>query len=315
VKLSSPTSFLALVLCLPGLVHAQALSSALIDSNGPSEASARKAQKALDASLKALSGAPVKDSTPWRKGAPKKCTDECAKELASSLGTPGVAVMELKGSDTRIVFDLSFWLDGERVGSRKGETPPEALEPSLKAALEQLLPGWMRRGFGAMSVRVEGGSVVKVDGRVVATRNGELVAVPAGVHQVDVVFPDGNAVLQRLEVPEAGRVPLEVESPTALTARASAGPTALRYASYGLFMAGAGSIAAGLIAGALSRGTGIGLTSCDSPDARACSTLAEAQAANVQARAYASTGNVLLGVGASLAALGVSLFVVDVLLQ
>ncbi len=315
MKLSSPTSFLALVLCLPGLVHAQALSSALIDSNGPSEASARKAQKALDASLKALSGAPVKDSTPWRKGSPKKCTDECAKELASSLGTPGVAVMELKGSDTRIVFDLSFWLDGERVGSRKGETPPEALEPSLKAALEQLLPGWMRRGFGAMSVRVEGGSVVKVDGRVVPTRNGELVAVPAGVHQVDVVFPDGNAVLQRLEVPEAGRVPLEVESPTALTARASAGPTALRYASYGLFMAGAGSIAAGLIAGALSRGTGIGLTSCDSPDARACSTLAEAQAANVQARAYASTGNVLLGVGASLAALGVSLFVVDVLLQ
>ena len=315
MKLSSPTSFLALLLCLPGLAWAQVLSSALIDSNGPSEASARKAQKALDASLKLLSGASVKDSTPWRKGAPKKCTEDCARELASAQGTPGVAVIELKGSDTRIVFDLSFWLDGERVGSRKGESPPEALEPSLKAALEQLLPGWMRKGFGAMSVQVEGGSVVKVDGRVVPARNGELVAVPAGVHQVDVVFPDGNAVLQRLEVPEAGRVPLEVESPTTVTARASSGPTVLRYASYGLFMAGAGSIAAGLVAGALSRGTGIGLTSCDSPDARACSTLAEAQAANAQARAYASTGNVLLAVGASLAALGVSLFVVDVLLQ
>lgn len=315
MKLISRTSFLATVLCLSGLVHAQVLSSALVDSNGPSEGTARKAQKALDASLKALSGASVKDSTPWRRGAPKKCTEDCARELASSQGTPGVAVMELKGSDTRVVFDLSFWLDGERVGSRKGETPPEALEPSLKAALEQLLPGWMRKGFGAMSVQVEGGSVVKVDGRVVATRNGELAAVPAGVHQVDVVFPDGNAVLQRLEVPEAGRVPLEVESPAAVTARASTGPTVLRYASYGLFMAGAGSIAAGLVAGALSRGTGIGLTSCDSPDARACSTLAEAQAANAQARAYASTGNVLLAVGASLAALGVSLFVVDVLLQ
>lgn len=306
---------LAALVTLPCLTHAQALVSAVLDSNGPSDAVTRKAQKAVDTSLRALSGSGVKDGAPWKKGAPKKCTDDCAKELVASLDTPGVALLELKGSDTRIVFELSFWLDGERAGTRKGETPPDALEPSMKAALEQLLPGWMRKGFGAMAVQVEGGSVVKVDGRVVAARNGDLVPVPAGAHQVDVVFPNGSAVMQRLEVAEGGRVPLEVESTTALSARASSGPTALRYGSYGLFMAGAGSVAAGLIAGALARGTGIGLSSCDSPDARSCSTLAQAQAAHLQAQQYAGTGNVLLGVGASLMALGVSLFVVDVLLQ
>jgi hypothetical protein len=306
---------LAIVLAVPVLASAQVLSAAVSESNGPSEATTRKVQKTLDATLKALSGASLKESQPYKKGAPRKCGDDCARDTARNAATPAVAVIDLKGSDAKLTFELSVWVDGEKTGSRKGETPLEALEPSLRAAVEQVLPAWMRRGYGAMSVQVEGGSVVKVDGRVVAARNGDLVPVPAGAHQVDVVFPDGNAMLQRLEVPESGRVPLEVESSKALTARASASPTALRYASFGLFMAGAGTMAAGLIAGALMRGTGIGLTSCSTPEARACSTLAEVQQRQQQAQQYASTGNVLMGVGASLAALGVSLFVVDLLLQ
>lgn len=298
----------------PLLATAQVLGSAVVDVSGPSEATTRKVQKALDASLKALSGAGVKESAPFKKGSPRRC-DDCAKDAVRAVGTPAVALLELKGSDSRLLFELSFWVDGEKSGTRKGETPLEAIDASLKAALEQLMPGWMRKGFGALSVQVEGGSVVKVDGRVVTARNGELVAVPAGSHQVDVVFPDGNATLQRLDVPEAGRVPLEVEPSRALSARASSGPTALRYASYGLFMAGAGTVAAGFIAGALMRGTGIGLTSCNTPDARSCSTLTEAQLRQQQAQQYASTGNALLGVGTSLVALAASLFVVDLLLQ
>lgn len=306
---------LATLLAVPALASAQVLSAAVADASGPSEATTRKVQKTLEATLKSLSGAPLKESQPFKKGAPRKCGDDCAKEAARTAGTPAVAVIDLKGSDARLTFELTMWIDGERTGTRKGETPIEALEPSVRAALEQLLPGWLRKGFGAMSVQVEGGSVVKVDGRVVAARNGELVPVPAGAHQVDVVFPDGNAVLQRLEVPEGGRVPLEVESAGAVTARPSSSPTALRYASYGLFMAGTGTMAAGLVAGALMRGAGIGLTSCSTPEARACSTLAEVQQRQQQAQQYASTGNALLAVGASLAALGVSLFVVDLLLQ
>lgn len=307
---------LALGLLVAHLAHAQGLVSAVVDSNGPSEATARKAQRALDVALKALSGAPVGEGPVFKKGAPRRCEGaECARALVASLEVPGVALLELKGSDTRIVFELSFWLDGERQGSRKGETPPDALEPSLKAAVEQLLPGWLRKGFGAMAVQVEGGSVVKVDGRVIAARNGDLVAVPAGAHQVDVVFPSGNAVLQRLEVPEAGRVALAVEPQAALTARASSGPTALRYGSYGLVMLGAATAAAGFVAGALSKSTGVGLTRCDTPEARDCSALADVLRANQQAQQYASFGNLLLVLGAAAAALGVSLFVVDTLLQ
>jgi hypothetical protein len=307
--------FFAALLALPSLGYSQVLASAVLDSNGPSETVARKAQKAIETSLKSLSGAAVRDAAPYKKGAPKKCTDNCAKELARGLGTPGVVLLDLKGSDTRVVFDVSFWLDGERLGSRRGETAADALEPSLKAALEQLLPGWLRKGFGALSVQVDDGAVVKVDGRVVPARPGDLVPVPAGVHQVDVLFPNGSGVMQRLEVTEGRRVPLEHTSTSQRVQRPSGGPTALRYASYGLFMTGSGSVAAGLLAGALARSSGIGLTSCDSPDARSCSTLAQAQAAHLQAQQYAGTGNLLLGVGASLIALGVSLFVVDVFLQ
>ncbi len=305
---------LALVL-VPALGQAQGIVAAVLDSNGPSEATARKAQRSLEAALKALSGAPTTDGPVFRKGAPRSCTSDCAAKLVASLTGSTVALLDLKGSDTRVVFELSVWVASERVGARKGETPPEALDASLKAALEQLLPAWLRKGFGALSLTVEGGSVVKVDGRVLPTRTTEVLAVPSGVHQVDVVFPDGNAVLQRLEVPEAGRVTLSVESPTLLSSRPASGPTALRYTSYGLFMAGAGSLAAGLIAGALSHGKGLGLTACDSPSARTCSTLAEVQQRQQLAQQYAGAGNVLLGVGAGLATLAVSLFIVDVALQ
>lgn len=305
---------LVTLLCSASLASAQSLTWATYDVNGPSEATTRKLTRSLDLALKASTGATVREGPAFKRGARAGCVDDCLRAFVKSLDAPQAVVLEVKGSDTRIVFDLSFWADGERLSGRKGETPPDALDASLKVAVEQALPAWLRKGFGALSLQVEGGSVVKVDGRVVPTRLGELVALPAGMHQVDVVFPDGSAVLQRLEVPEARRIALDVEPNAAVSARASTGPTALRYGSYGLFMAGAGSLSAGFIAGALSRGAGIGLTACDTPDARTCSTLAEAQAAHLEATRYANTGNVLIGVGGSLVALGVSLFIVDVLL-
>jgi hypothetical protein len=79
-------------------------------------------------------------------------------------------------------------------------------------------------------------------------------------------------------------------------------------------MLGAASAAAGFVAGALSKGTAVGLTRCDTPEARDCSSLAEVLRANQQAQQYASFGNLLLILGAASAALGVSLFVVDALL-
>lgn len=306
---------IAVALLVAPLAPAQGLVTAVVDSNGPSEALARKAHKALDGALRGLSGATLAEGPTFKKGAPRRCEGgECARTLAASLPAPAVVLLDLKGSDARLVCEVSFWLDGERRTSRKAEATPDSLEAPLRAAVEQVLPGWLRRGFGAVVVQAEPGAVVKVDGRVVAARGSEPLAVPAGVHQVDVVFASGAAVLQRVEVPESVRVALAVEPSAALVARAATGPSPLRYSSYALFMLGAASAAAGFVAGALSRSTAAGLTRCDAPGARECSALADVLRANEQAQQYASLGNVFLVLGASLATLGVGLFAVDTLL-
>jgi hypothetical protein len=187
---------MAVTLLVAPLAPAQGLVTAVVDSNGPSEALARKAHKALDAALRGLSGAALGEGPSFKKGAPRRCeSGECARALAASLPGPAAVLLDLKGSDARLVCEVSFWLDGERRASRRAEATPEALEAPLRAALEQVLPGWLRRGFGAVAVQAEAGAVVKVDGRVVAARPSEPLAVPAGVHQVDVVFPSGAAVL------------------------------------------------------------------------------------------------------------------------
>ena len=64
-------SLLLASLLTASLSQAQGLVSAVVDANGPSEATARKAQKALDTALKALSSAPVSEGPSFKKCAPK----------------------------------------------------------------------------------------------------------------------------------------------------------------------------------------------------------------------------------------------------
>jgi hypothetical protein len=234
--------------------------------------------------------------------------------VVASVSAPAVVVLDLKGLDRageKVSVELSLWLDGERLGARRSEGTIDGFEATARPALEALLPPWAKKGFGGLTLDLEEGSVVKVDGRVSKTRLGEVAAIPAGPHQVDVIFPDGHAVLQRIEVAEGARPPLVVHSPSEVL---SGGPPpksgGLRATSYGLYVAGAAALAGGLVAGALARGTGAGLASCQG-DVRDCAPLDEVQRRQAQAQAYATTGNVLLGVGAGLAALGVGLFVID----
>jgi hypothetical protein len=290
--------------------RSQTITSAIIEVNGPSELVVRRAQKALDTSLRALSGAAVRDGAPYRKG-PRRCGTECAKEVARSLGVTGVALLELQGTDSKIVFDLSFWVDGEKQpNSRKGDTTAEAFELSLKTALEEVVPGWLRKGFGAMAVQLTEDATLKVDGRVLKAKPGDIVSLPAGAHQVDLMSTDGTAFLRRIEIPESSRVPVEWTAPRQSLSQASSGPSALRYVSYGLFILGAASVASGFIAGALARSTGSGLLSCTG-ETRSCSTLVEVEQRRAQSQQYASTGNLLFIVGGSVMALAVALFSLD----
>lgn len=308
---------LLVLACLlaPLAAHAQAIVSAVVDAQGVSDAAIKRAQRATEAALKQLAGLSVGEGPAFKKGAPKKCADDCAKELVQSLSTPGVVVLDLKAVDKageRVSVDISLWLDGEKVGSRKGEGTIEGFEASARPALDTLLPPWAKKGFGGLRLEVEPGSVVKVDGRVSQAKAGEVVALPAGPHQLDVVFPDGHAVLQRLDVAEGTRARLAVATPAEVVSGGAAPKSgALRATSYALWMAGAAAIAGGLVAGALAKGTGAGLSSCQG-DERDCASLDEVQQKQAQAQAYTTTGNVLLGVGAGLAAVGVGLFVIDV---
>lgn len=308
----------ALLCVLPVAAHAQALVSAVVDATGVSELATKRAQRATEAALKQVSSLPIGEGPAYRKGAPKKCGEDCARELVSSLSGGGAVLLDLRaldGKGEKVAVEVQLWLEGEKVGARRGEGTIEGFEAAVKPALEALLPGWARKGFGGLRLDVEPGAVVKVDGRVAAARTGEVFPVTAGTHQVDVVFAEGHAVLQRLQVDEGARVPLEALSPAAAVSGKAPKPmSALRGVSYGAFVAGAATLAGGLIVGALGRGTGAGLASCQG-DKRDCATLEDVQARQAQSATYSDIGNVMLGVGGGLAGTGVVLFIIDALTE
>lgn len=309
---------LALVSTLWGVAaSAQSIVAGVLDATNVPDAAVKRLQRATETALKQVSGLSVGEGPAWKKGAPRKCGDDCARDLAGSFSPGGVVLLDLKavdGKGERVSVELQLWLDGEKVGSKRGEGSVDGFETAIKPVIEALLPAWARKGFGGLRVEVEPGSVVKVDGRLVSPKAGEVLAVPAGVHQVDVIFPEGHAVLQRMEVAEGTRARLEPTSPAAMVSGSGtpAGTSVLRGVSYGVFVAGSMGVAGGLVAGALGRGTGAGLQSC-TVDTRSCASLDVVLEKQAQAQAYATTGNVMLGVGTGLLITGAGLFLIDVL--
>lgn len=302
-----------LVVLGSALARAQTIVPAVTDAQGLTEAAARKVLRAAEAALKASTSLTVGEAPAPRKG--KRCDEACAKALATEAEAQALVLLELKALDAKaekVAVDLTFFMDGEKRAPKHAEGPLEGADAWLKPALEAALPGYARKGFGALAVVAEPGSVVKVDGRVLQAERGEAVALTAGVHQVDTVFPSGHAWLERVQVKEGATSRLE---PTpldlGLTQDATASTSGVRVASYAVWMVGAAAIAGGLLAGALAKNTAAGLTPCR-PDTRDCPTLDLALERNRQAQGYVSTGNVLLGVGAGLAAVGAGLFVLDV---
>jgi hypothetical protein len=318
VDLRSVRRSLVLLTLVALTAHAEGIVAGVLDATNVPDASVKRLQRATEVALKQVCGLPVGEGPTWKKGAPKKCgnAEECARDLAASLSATGAVLLELKAVDAkaeRVSVELQLWIDGEKVGAKRGEGSVDGFETAIKPVLEGLLPAWSRKGFGGLRLDFDPGIVVKVDGRLVNAKPGEVFAVPAGVHQVDVIFAEGHAVLQRTEIAEGARVKVEALSPAAaVSGRGPRGTSALRGVSYGVFVAGSASIAGGLIAGALGRGTGAGLASCQG-DSRNCATLDVVLEKQSQAQAYATTGNVMLGVGAGLAITGAALFLIDVL--
>lgn len=306
---------LLFALLLPTYASAQTLTTAILDASGVSDAQLKRVQRTAEANLTQLSALTVSEGAAFKKGAPRACEGNCAAQLASSLNAAGVLLLDVRGMDKtgeKISVELQLWLDGEKLGLRRLDgLTIDGFENASRAPLDLLLPAWAKKGYGGLRLQLEPGTTVKVDGRVAKVKPGQIQAVPAGMHQVDVIFPEGHAVLQRLEVPPGSRVKVEAQSPqAAVSGPAPKSFTALRGVSYGTFMAGAAVIAGGLIAGALGANTGKGLSSCQG-DVRDCATLVEVQRRQAEAQADAQTGNIMLGVGGGLAAAGVAMFIID----
>jgi hypothetical protein len=283
----------------------------VLDAQGVSEISTRRAQRTAELLLKKISALAVGEGPVFKAGAPRRtCELACQRESAALAGFPAVALLTLKSTKAGATVEVSFWIEGERLGLESSEVSLESPDAGLKSALEAVLPAWTKRGWGAMRLETQPGAVVKLDGRPLTPKPGEVLSVPAGAHQLDVIYADGNAILQRVEVPEGSRTRFDLSQPPAAVLAAGESSSVLRGVSYGLWTAGAVAIAASLIAGTLSRQTGADQNPCTA-ESRSCSTIDVAAERHRQSEAYAHTGNILLGTGLGLASAGVGLFVID----
>ena len=306
------------VLLTAGFAHAESVIVVVNEAAGLSDAAIKRIQKSAENQLQALSPLKVVDGG-GKKGAPRKCGEDCVTESLQNSGADAALVIDAKTLDKtgeKFGLDCAFWLGSQRGNPKHVDATVDSMDAALKPTIDSVMPGWARRGFGGLSLSLERGSVVKIDGRLTPAASGEVLSLPAGPHLVDLIFPSGHAVMQRLEVTEGQRTRASIaplaEGVTA--APKTGGVSALRATSYAAFMVGAATIAGGLIAGSLGRRSGADVIPCTS-ETRSCATLDEALRLNQQAKDYAATGNILLGVGGSLAALGVGLFITDAVIS
>lgn len=298
---------LGLVLLCPTLASAQVVVALV---NAHSVPGAERVQRSAEAIVKQLSALAVGEGPVIRKGAPRRCDDDCIKAMVKQL-TPQVLTLDLKSAGTGYAIEAAWWSDGAPIGSRRAEVSA-ALEAELRDLIEPLVPPWARKGYGALVMPSDRSIVLKVDGRIASGKPGTLYAVPAGPHSIDLVFADGNALLQRLEVGEGQRLPVRATAPPTLVENKElkTGITPLRGVSYALFMSGALAVASGFIAAAIARWNLQGLEPCLAGSTR-CASLDTALAKASQAQTVTLTGNVLLVAGLALMGVGAGLFTID----
>ena len=303
------------VLFASAAASAQSLAVSVMDVQGLPDSAVRKVHKATVEQLKGLVAIPVSDALDW-KGPKRSCSDTeagCQREKVKAAGAPAVVALWLSGSRDSAKATAVFWLDGERASpTRDLELALDA--PDLKVLLDGVVPAWMKKGWGGVRLSEEPppGSVLKVDGRVLTGKRAPVIALSSGAHQLDVVFPDGRAVLQRIDVAEGSRTRVEVAPPAGLSqpGAPAGGISALRVASYAAWMVGAATLLSAFIVAFVGRSTANGNSPCR-PDSRGCVDIEVAQENQRKAAGYASIANVLLGTGLAFSVAGAGLFTID----
>ncbi|MFE8604741.1 hypothetical protein [Archangium violaceum] len=244
---------------------------------------------------------------------PGRCgaQDACLRAVAAEVKTEHVLVVGVTPKRQGTLDVDVAWVDTVRGSIARravAAVPPAALAKELRPVVAGLVPAFARQGWGG--VVAPGMARLRVDGRM--TEPGEVVALTAGPHEVDLLLPSGEASLTRERIAEGVLLRLEprpdfVPQPGESRAPRSKG---LRTASYVTFSVGALAVAGSLVAGGLSRGALRGVDPCAGYP-RTCTSFPEAGPVYERAGRYARTGNVLLGAGAGLIAVGAGLFVFD----
>lgn len=304
------------VLFASAAASAQSLAVTVMDVQGLPDSAVRKVHKAAVEQLKALAAVPVSDALDW-KGPKRSCSDTeagCQREKVKAAGAPAVVALWLSGSRDSAKATAVFWLDGERASpTRDLDLSLDA--PDVKVLLDGVLPAWMKKGWGGVRLSEEPppGSVLKIDGRVLTGKRAPVIALSSGAHQLDVVFPDGRAVLQRIEVTEGSRTRVAVTPPQGVSqagASGGSGFSALRLTSYAAWMVGAATLLSAFIVAFVGRSTANGNSPCR-PDSRGCVDIEVALENQRKAQGYAAIANVLLGTGLAFSVAGAGLFTID----
>jgi len=185
-------------------------------------------------------------------------------------------------------------------------------DSAITAALQKVLPGWLRKGWGGVDVPAAA-TAVKVDGKLLPARPNVPAAAPAGRHELDVRTPAGS-VLHLVQVKEGTRTKLpDAALPTAANTSIPKGAASpVRYVAYGAWTAGALGLAGAFVAGGLANFQLSSVTACQGTS-RTCTTFPEVQAAEGRAASLNQAGNVMLAAGAGLAVAGAGLFTFDLL--
>ncbi len=306
----------ALILAaLGGAAHAETISVAVMDASAPEELQ-REVVRSTEQLLGELSGLtvrPLAKVPAQRKGCAADAA--CLSTTAASTGSDHVVLLALSLSGERLFVD-AFLVDvrGRKAVHRQlPEGRPEEPEVSVRALLEALLPGYARKGWGGLTIKLEPKAQLKIDGaRYALNPQDPFVALTAGMHEVDVVLPGGAALLQKKQVREGERDVLSVPSAAMLPTgvETSRGRSdALLATSYGLFSVGALAIAGSFIVAGMARRVAGDVTLCGGPGP--CSTEPAAMAAKARAENLTRNANILLGSGAVLSTAGAGVFVFD----
>lgn len=240
--------------------------------------------------------------------------DACLRATAAEARTEHVLVLGVVPRRQGALDVDVAWVDTVRGSVAKRAVvgvPAAGLAKELRPVVAALVPAFARKGWGGLVA--PGPARLRVDGRM--TEPGEVVALTAGPHEVDLLQPSGEATLTRERIPEGVRLRLEPRPDFLPEAGASQAPSrgkGLRTASYVTFSVGALAVAGSLVAGGLSRGALRDVEPCEAGQ-RACTAFTTASPAYEQAGRYARAGNVLLGAGAGLVTVGAGLFVFDLL--